>query len=91
MNPAFPEKQLPPAVADDTKPYPNPSEIPAWFTHKQPPTPEQAERYMAIHDKAREFAEFLIAELPTDRAETGFAFQSLEEAVYWAVTAVSRS
>jgi hypothetical protein len=73
------------------KPYPDPDAIPFWFTHKQPPTPEQAAKYEAIHQKGREFAEFLARVLPMDQAESGFAFQKVEEAVYWAVTGVSRS
>lgn len=73
------------------QPYPDVSEIPDWFTHKQPPTPEQAEKYAAIHAQARALAEGLAAILPMEQPESGFAFQRLEEAVYWAVTAVSRS
>ena len=73
------------------QPYPNVEEIPFWFTHKQPPTPEQAAKYAQIHQKGREFAEFLAGVLPMDQAESGFAFQKVEEAVYWAVTGVSRS
>jgi len=73
------------------KPYPDPKEVPLWFTHNQPTPPDKAEKYMIIHNKARELAELLLTELPADRAETAFCFESLEQAVYWAVTAVSRS
>ena len=75
----------------DMKPYPNFGEIPEWFTHMELPTPEKAAKYKAIHDEARAFAEFLMANLPASMPETAFAFQRLEECVYWAVTAVSRS
>lgn len=74
-----------------TTPYPDPNAIPFWFSHKNPPTPEQEVAYKAIHEKAREFAEFLESQLPGTSFEVSQSFGRLEECVYWAVTAVSRA
>lgn len=77
-------------MPNTAKPYPNYEEIPEWFTHSQPPTPEQAEKYMVIHNQARALAEFAAKTLPVDQPETAFALQKIEEFVYWAVTSISR-
>jgi len=72
---------------------PNPSEgLPAdlllrfaWHL----PTPSQAERCTAIHGKALELAELLVAECPPSR-EQALALTNLEQTVFWANSAIAR-
>lgn len=63
-----------------------------WFTHNSKPlSPEEEAKFNDVHSRCRELASLLQNILPADQPETGFALQRLEEVVYWANTAISRS
>lgn len=58
------------------------------FTYHKP-TPEKAEKYPLIRDKAKELA-YLIQELTPDGREKSLAITKLEESVMWANAGISR-
>ena len=64
-------------------------EIEKRFTY-HPPKGDQAERYVKIRDKAKEFVE-LINELTPDSREKSLAFTRLEECVMWANASIARN
>lgn len=59
------------------------------FTY-HPPKEGQPARYVAIRDKAKEFA-LLINELTPGSREQSVALTNLEQAVFWANAAIARN
>lgn len=59
------------------------------FTY-HPPKGGQPERYTALRDKAKEFAEMIDAQCPNSR-ERSVALTKLEETVMWANAAIARN
>ena len=63
-------------------------EISVRFTY-HPPKGDQAERYVKLRDKAREFAVEIAALTPESR-EQSLSLTALEESVFWANAAIAR-
>jgi hypothetical protein len=59
------------------------------FTY-HPPQPGQPEKYEAIRDAGRQFAE-VIAELAPESRELSLAITNIEQAVMWANAAIARN
>jgi hypothetical protein len=59
------------------------------FTYHSP-KPGQPERYTAIRDAAKQFAELVNAECPDSR-EKSLAITALEESVMWANASIARN
>jgi len=59
------------------------------FTY-HPPKNDQAERYVAIRNKAKELAFLIQDSSPTSR-EQSLAFTNLEQCVMWANAAIARN
>ena len=59
------------------------------FTYHAPKT-GQSERYQAIRNKAKEFAELLERECP-DSVEKTIAITKLDESVMWANASIARN
>jgi hypothetical protein len=59
------------------------------FTY-HPPKPGQAERYVQLRDKAKEFA-LLIVELTPPSTEQALALTQLEDATMWANASIARN
>jgi len=59
------------------------------FTY-HPPKGDQADRYVAIRERAHDLAEFIDESCPDSR-EKSLAVTSLEEAVMWANAAIARN
>ena len=59
------------------------------FTYHNPKN-DQPERYTAIRETARNFAELIVASSPKSR-EQSLALTNLEEAVMWANAAIARN
>jgi hypothetical protein len=67
---------------------PNP-QIQNAFTY-HPPKDDQAERYAAIRDKAKELAAFIDEACPNSR-EKSLALTNLEQSVMWANASIARN
>lgn len=59
------------------------------FTH-HPPKEGQADRYVALRNKAKELAEFVDANCPNSR-EKSLAMTKLDEVIMWANAAIARN
>lgn len=59
------------------------------FTYHAP-SGDQAKRYEALRDYAKEFAKFICGETPGSR-EQSLALTKLEEVVFWANAAIARN
>lgn len=65
------------------------SQIESAFTY-HPPKEGQAARYVALRDKAKEFALLIDAECPNSR-EKSLALTKLEESIMWANASIARN
>lgn len=59
------------------------------FTYHAP-FGDQPQRYEQIRAKAKEFAEFIVANTPSSR-EQSVALTNLEQSVFWANAAIARN
>ena len=65
----------------------NRSELDAIFTYHEPKG-DQTVRYVALRDKAREFAELIFADCPESR-ERSLAITNLQQVVMWANASIA--